>query len=333
MKIKEKIKVGHHELHNRMVKAPIHSETCVGGKITAETKRHYEERTKGGRFGLVVVEHSFVRKNGMASPTQLSSSRDSDIDGLKCLADIIHNNGSKAILQINHAGCDARKSVTGEESVSASNISVTCGLPGSKPNPVPPRVLSINEIQELEECYFLAAERAMKAGYDGIDLHSAHGYMLNQFFSPIANKRTDLYNGYTLEGRTRIHLELIRGIRQIIGEKALFALRIGGCDYMTGGTTIEDTVWACQKFEEAGVDLIDISGGLCSFIRKGHTYPGYFGEISEKVKENVTIPVLLTGGVKKVEDAEQLLLQNKADLIGVGRAITADAAWGSSLAI
>ena len=87
MLIKDKIKVGSFELRNRMVKAPIHSETCVDGKVTPETEQHYEERTKGGRFGLVVVEHSFVRKDGMASPTQLSSSRDSDIDGLKRICD------------------------------------------------------------------------------------------------------------------------------------------------------------------------------------------------------------------------------------------------------
>ena len=92
MLIKDKIKVGSFELRNRMVKAPIHSETCVDGKVTPETEQHYEERTKGGRFGLVVVEHSFVRKDGMASPTQLSSSRDSDIDGLKRICDIIHKN-------------------------------------------------------------------------------------------------------------------------------------------------------------------------------------------------------------------------------------------------
>jgi len=330
--IKDKIKVGHHILKNRMVKAPIHSETCVDGKVTAETEKHYEDRTKGGRFGLVVVEHSYVRKDGMASPTQLSSSRDSDIDGLKRICEIIHNNGSKAILQINHAGCGASRTFTGLESVSSSNISVTCGWPGSKPNPEKPRPLTVNEIQALEESYIKAAERGMKAGYDGINLHSAHAYMLNQFFSPLINKRTDEYNGYTLEGRTRIHMELIKGIRQVIGDKALFALRLGGCDYTTGGSTIEDAVWACKRFEEAGVNLLDISGGTCCFVRKGHTYPGYFGDISEAVKKEVNIPVLLTGGVKKVEDAERLLQEGKADMIGVGRIITADAGWGMELA-
>lgn len=232
MLIKDKIKVGSFELRNRMVKAPIHSETCVDGKVTPETEQHYEERTKGGRFGLVVVEHSFVRKDGMASPTQLSSSRDSDIDGLKRICDIIHKNGSTAILQISHAGCGASRDFTGEQPVSSSNISVTCGWPNAKPNPEKPRPLTVNEIHDLEEAYFRAAERAMKAGYDGINLHSAHAYLLDQFFSPLINKRTDAYNGYTLEGRTRIHMELIKGIRQVIGDKSLFALRLGGCDYM-----------------------------------------------------------------------------------------------------
>ena len=333
MLVKEKIKVGHHVLNNRMVKAPIHSETCVDGYITEETARHYEERTTGGRFGLVVVEHTFVRKDGMASPTQLSSSRDSDIEGLKRLCDIIHKNGSTAVLQINHAGCGADRIFTGLEPVSASNISVSCGWPESKPNPEKPRPLTVNEIQALEEAYIQAAERAMKAGYDGINLHSAHAYMLNQFYSPITNKRMDQYNGYTIEGRTRIHLELIKGIRQVIGEKSLFMLRLGGCDYRPGGSTIEDAVEACKLFEKAGVDLLDISGGTCCFTRKGHTYPGYFGDISEAVKKAVHVPVLLTGGVKTVADAEKLLQEGKADMIGVGRIITARPDWGMELAI
>ncbi|MBO6148952.1 MAG: NADH:flavin oxidoreductase [Lachnospiraceae bacterium] len=325
------IMAGHHLLHNRLVKAPIHDETCVDGYITADTEKNYYERTKGGRFGLVVVEHSYVRKDGMASPTQLSSSRDTDIEGLKKLADIIHKNGSTAILQINHAGCGASRSFTGLPSVSASNISVTCGWPDSKPNPDLPKPLTVSEIHELEDCYIAAAERAMKAGYDGVNLHSAHAYLLNQFFSPITNKRTDEYNGFTIEGRTRMHLEIIKGIRDRIGSKPLFALRLGGCDYTEGGSTIEDAVKACRLFEAAGVDLLDISGGTCCFTRKGHNYPGYFGDISEAVKKAVHIPVLLTGGVRTIKDAEQLLKERKADLIGVGRAITAHAGWGMEM--
>ena len=330
--IKDKIKVGNFELKNRMVKAPIHSETCILGKVTKDTVRHYEERTKGGRFGLVVVEHSFVRYDGMASPTQMSAWHDSDIEGLKRLADLIHRNGSTAILQLSHAGCGAQRVWTGVQPISASNLSIVCGWPNGKVNPETPKPMTKEDILDLEECFFRAAARAMKAGFDGVNIHSAHGYLLDQFYSPITNKRTDEYNGQTLEGRIRLHQEIIYGIRQIIGNNALLTLRLGGCDYIAGGTSIEDTVEASRAFEKMGVDLIDISGGLCCFVRPGHKEPGYFGDISEAVKKAVSIPVLLTGGVNTVGDADQLLLENKADMIGVGRAITKDAGWGAELA-
>ncbi|MDO4977360.1 MAG: NADH:flavin oxidoreductase [Eubacteriales bacterium] len=331
MLVKDSIKVGKYTVHNRMVKAPIWSDSCENGYITQKTIDHYEDRSRGSRFGIYVVEHTYVRNDGIASPSQLSSSRDSDIEGLKKLADIIHKNGSLAILQLNHAGCGAFRSWTGQDAVSASNISVACGIPSSDPNPELPKALTINEIKELETYYVKAAQRAMAAGYDGINLHSAHSYLLNQFYSPIMNKRIDAYNGYTLEGRTRIHMELIEEIRKVIGDK-LFMLRLGGCDYKNGGSTIEDAVEASKRFEQAGVDLIDISGGHCCFLRPGHTYPGYFADTSEAVKKAVNIPVLVTGGVKTVADAERLLQEGKADLIGVGRAITADANWGMELA-
>ena len=143
--VKDKIRAGHWELKNRMVKAPIHSETCVNGRITEETLKHYKNRTEDGRFGLVVVEHCFVRKDGMASATQLGVENDEAIEGLKRICDIIHKNGSTAILQISHAGCGALRSVTGCQPVSASNISVNCGWPGGKPNPENPEAFTLAE--------------------------------------------------------------------------------------------------------------------------------------------------------------------------------------------
>ena len=329
--VKDKIKVGKLELKNRIVKAPIQSNTCILGKVTQNTISHYNDRTKGGRFGLVIVEHSFVRYDGMAGPSQMSASHDSDIEGLKRLLDLIHQNGSTAILQLSHAGCGAQRCCTGATPISASNLSIMCGLPNGQVNPETPKPMTKDDILAIEECFFYAAGRAMKAGFDGIEIHSAHGYLLNQFFSPITNRRTDEYNGQTLEGRIKFHKEIIYGTRQIIGNNAILALRIGGCDYIPGGTTIEDTVQAAKVFEKLGVDLLDISGGLCSFVRPNHPEPGYFSEISEAVKKAVRIPVLLTGGVKTIEDAEQLLFENKADMIGVGRVITKDARWGAEL--
>ncbi len=331
MMVKSSICAGRYSMKNRMVKAPIFTNSCVDGKITEKTIQHYEERLKGGRFGLVIVEHTYVRKDGMAAKTQLSASDDSDIEGLACLAEIVHKNGGFALLQLNHAGCDARREYAGLPAVSPSGLSTPAGLPGTPPNPDTPEILTKNEILALEDAYIRAAERAMKAGYDGVQIHSAHGYMLNQFYSPVSNRRIDEYNGYTIEGRTRVQREIIRGVRKVI-RGGLLSIRIGGCDYdMSGGTTIEDTVRAAKLYEKAGVDIIDISGGLSSFVRPGHTEPGYFGEITEAVKQEVHVPVVLTGGVKSVEEAEQLLREGKADMIGVGRAITADPNWGSEL--
>ena len=125
-----------------------------------------------------------------------------------------------------------------------------------------------------------------------------------------------------------IILELIR---EIIGDKSIFALRLGDCDYKTGGTTIDDAVEACKRFEAAGVDLLYISVDLYCFTRKGYNYTGYFGDISEAVKKIVNIPVLLTGGIKTVADAAQILEEGKTDMIGVGRIITARANYGKEL--
>ena len=166
----------------------------------------------------------------------------------------------------------------------------------------------------------------MEAGYDGIEIHCAHGYLLNQFYSPMTNKRSDAYGG-SLENRLRFMLETVALVREAIGTTAPIAVRLGGADYLPGGSSEEDAVEAGALLEAAGVDLIDLSGGMCFFSRPGHLEAGYFSTMSEKVKTRVSVPVLLTGGVQTVSDAEKLLLTGKTDLIGVGRALMKDARW------
>ncbi len=169
--------------------------------------------------------------------------------------------------------------------------------------------------------------RAKKAGFDGIELHSAHGYLLNQFFSPLSNKRKDCYNGITIEGRIRLHLEIIASLRDALGSNYPLAIRLGACDYMEGGTLISDSVAAAIEFEKAGIDLLDISGGFCSYQNPDSQEPGYFSECSKAIKNAVSIPVMLTGGIKDIQSAEALLKQQKADMIGVGRPMLKDAQW------
>lgn len=317
------IAVNKMELPNRLVMPPMATaKSDADGKVTEELCAYYAEKSGGGYIGLVITEHSYISMEGKASKGQLSIADDRDVAGLKNLVAAVHQNDTKVMAQINHAGGAARQEVTGCEPLSASSVKV----PGAAVEK-PPREMTAAEIQKVILDFTHAATRAKAAGFDGVEIHSAHGYLLNQFFSPLTNQRTDDYCGTSIEGRTRLHLEIIRAVREAVGPDYPIALRLGACDYMDGGITLQDSVLAAAEFEKAGIDLLDISGGFCRYTLPGVTEPGYFSELSEAVKKSVKIPVILTGGVTDADGAEKLLAGQKADMIGVGRAILKDSGW------
>ena len=178
------------------------------------------------------------------------------------------------------------------EPVSASAVK----SPRAKAEASTPRAMRVEEIQTVVEAFAQAACRAQEAGFDGVELHAAHGYLLNQFYSPLTNHRTDAYTGATLAGRLRFLLEAVEAVRAAVGQELLLAVRLGAGDDMPGGTTVEDSVRACQLLEQAGVDLLDISGGFCGPYRGGSKEQGYFSDWSQTVKAAVSVPVLVTGG-------------------------------------
>jgi 2,4-dienoyl-CoA reductase-like NADH-dependent reductase (Old Yellow Enzyme family) len=192
-----------------------------------------------------------------------------------------------------------------------------------------PKELTHKEIREIIEDFKAAAYRVKKAGFDGVEIHSAHGYFLNQFLSPLTNKRTDAYGG-DLSDRIKIHLEVIEAVREAVGEDFPILLRLGAIDCMEGGISIEDSKNAALEFEKAGVEILDISGGFCGYVRPDVTGQGYFSDLAEAIKEFISIPVILTGGITEVQAAENLLSEEKADLIGVGRAILNDSNWAKA---
>jgi len=306
--------------NNRLVMPPMAtSKSEQDGRVSKDILDYYEEKSQGGYISLIIIEHSFITLQGKASERQLSIADDSIVDDLKKLANIIHKNGSKAVMQINHAGSAASIEVTGCEPVGPSTI----------PNPRRgnvPKELSRSEIEIIIGEFVNAALRTKEAGFDGVEIHSAHGYLLNQFFSPLTNKRTDKYGGDLL-GRIQIHLEIIKAVRDAVGNDFPILLRLGASDYMEGGSTIEDSKIAALEFENAGVDVLDISGGFCGYTIPGNTSQGYFSPLTEAIKEVVSIPVILTGGITEALAAEKLLSEGKADLIGVARAIYKDSKW------
>lgn len=316
MRLDQEIRIGQVKVNNRLVMPPMQTNKTDHGHVTEELVRYYRERAVMSRPGIIITEHSCIAESGRAAEGQLTIASDESVVEHRRLTDAIHEGGSKAFVQLNHAGSNGIG-----ESVSASAVSIPVKKLLKRP-----RALTADEILEIERQFADAAARAVKAGYDGVEIHCAHGYLLNQFYSPLTNKRSDDYGG-SLENRLRFTLETVACVRGAVGGEIPIAVRLGGADYLPGGSKEEDAVEACKLLEAAGVDLLDLSGGMCFYMRPGHLEAGYFASMSAKVKSAVSVPVLLTGGVKKVADAEALLADGKADLIGVGRALLKDAAW------
>ncbi|WP_353892435.1 NADH:flavin oxidoreductase [Proteinivorax hydrogeniformans] len=306
-------------LHNRLVYPPMATTKAdVDGALTQEILDFYKEKSEGGYIGLIVTEHAFITQKGKAHERQLSISKDEDIEGMRKLADVLRGNGCKSVAQINHAGGKAKKDVTGYTPVAPSADSEH--LKGEV------HQLSLDEISDIVSEFADAALRVKKAGFDGVQIHSAHSYLLNQFFSPLTNKRKDKYGG-DLNNRIRIHLEVIEAVRKAVGEDFHVQIRLGASDFEEGGTTIEHSKVAAKEFERAGVDIIDISGGVNGYNISGLKGQGFFAPLTEAIKEVVNVPVVLTGGITDLLAAEELLKEDKADLIGVGRAIYKDSTW------
>ncbi|WP_292776953.1 NADH:flavin oxidoreductase [Methanobrevibacter sp.] len=295
------LKIKNITIPNRIMMPPMARELSDEGKVSDALIEYYAKRAEG--TGLIIVEHEYVSPEGIASPKQLSMADDSVIDGFRKLTDAIHSKGSFAIAQLNHAGI---------ESISHNKLNLN--------------EMTLDEIDHVKESFVKAAVRSKKAGFDGVEIHAAHGYFLSQFYSPYTNKRTDDYGG-TLENRIRLHNEIIADVREAVGEDYVIAIRFGAYDYLEGGSKLEDIPIAVESFVKSGADLIDISGGLCRYVNPNSKEPGYFRQLSKIAKDSCDVPVILTGGVKKAKDAENLLNEGFCDLIGIGRALLMDAEW------
>lgn len=318
MLFQNEIQVGTITLRNRIVMPPMATGKAPDGVPTDEIITYYKERARG--TGLIIVEHAYILPEGMAHANQLSMATDEVIPAYQKLTDAVHSEGAKIFAQINHAGAKAKD--TGLPAKAPSAVSV-------RDSEIPTEMRSA-DIAEVVEAFVAAARRVKASGFDGVEIHSAHGYLLNQFYSPLANKRTDDYSVTPMGNRIRLHGEVIRAVREEVGADFPVAIRLGGCDYLENGSEVADVPQAVKAFEQTGADLIDMTGGLQGFVRPEHTEPGYFRELSEAAKSAVSVPVILTGGVTTAEEMEQLLAEGAADLIGVGRPMLKDGQWSAN---
>ncbi len=299
-------------LRNRIVFPPMQSgRASFQGEVTDKLINFYVRRSQA--LGLPIVEHAYVSALGKIGPKQLGIYSDALIGGFEKLASGIHSVGAPAVVQISHAGAVANKKVIGETPVGPCNRPKT-------------RMLEKTELLELTEDYALAADRALKAGFDGVELHGAHGYLLNQFFSPLLNKREDEFGG-SLENRMRFPLMVVEKVRKRVGN-GLLLYRLGSDDLAPKGTHIEDAVVFAQKLEAAGIDILDVSGGMCgSNPKQLQQIAGYFIPQAIAVKREVNVPVIGVGGIKDALFADALVKEGKVDLVAVGRAIWHNHEW------
>jgi NADPH2 dehydrogenase len=299
-------------LQCRIVMAPMNTELATRtGEVTKRLVKYYFIRSKG--LGLLVIGHSFVSLQGKLSERQLGMHDDSLIPGLKKLVQSVKTIGTPIIAQINHAGACASMKITGMPPVAPSSAE---GV----------RELQLREIEDLSCAFALAAERVMKAGFDGVELHGAHGFLLNQFISPLTNRRSDKYGG-SLENRMRFPLEVVEKTKEMVGEEVLM-YRMGVDELDSAGTGIEESKRFALKLQEAGIDIIDVSGGLCgSSPERLRGIQGYFVDYAHQIKEVVSVPVVGVGGIRDPEYADKLVRDGMVDLVAVGTELLKDPEW------
>ena len=307
-------KIGSLELKNRCIMAPMSAALAnPDGTVSDELIAYFVARAKGG-MGLIMTEYAFVQPNGRSSDHQISVAEDSMIPGLARLAEAVHENGAKICLQLQHGG---RRSCV--ESTAPSPI------PFDKGHPTP-RVLTTAEVYKLVDDFVAGAVRAKKAGYDMVEVHCAHGYLLNDFVSPRANRRVDEFGG-SMEGRARAAVMIIRGIKEACGADYPVSVRLSGEELVTDGNRKRDAAAMAQLFEEAGADLINVSCGVNGVgygIAPAAKETGHNVEAAEEIHRVVDCAVSVAGRINEPEYAEAILRAGKAEFVSFGRALFAD---------
>lgn len=305
------------DLRNRIVMAPMLSRLCdPGGVVSPKLIDYYAERAKGGA-GLLIVEYCYIdEKESKANQGQLGVYSDQLLAGLGDLAEAIHEWGAKTVLQICHAGrCTSRKYM---------------GRQPMAPSPVPSytgemaREMTPEDIEGVIEAFAEAARRAKFAGFDGVELHGTHGYLMAQFLSPYTNRRADVY------GRDRglFGLRVLERVRSRVGKDFLVGYRLSGEEFVEGGITLDQARPFARRLEEAGIDYIHVSGSITEkgehFVIPLYFPQGYLLHLAAAIKQMVQVPVIAVGAIHDPALAEEALEKGQADLIAMGRALIAD---------
>lgn len=321
-------KIGSLTLKNRIMKAPQSSGMSnMDGTVSERLVRYYRQQAAGGA-GMIIVEYAYVDDIGAKSAhCHLGISNNEHIPGLAWLAENIREQGAVPAIQIEHCG---RQKFLGTQPICAPSAIPWPKLWDQYGVQAVPHVLTIEEIQDIVHAFGDAALRAKQAGFELVEIHGAHGYLLTNFFSPTTNHRTDLYGG-SLENRMRIYVEIVRDVRKKVGPDFPVTIRLSGTDYEPDGFPIEDTIELAKVLEKEGIDAFHISGG------DHHTMIHQVSPMAidvchnvwaaEAIKKVVHVPVIASGSITLPEYAEEIIASGKGDFVGLGRPLWADPEW------
>ena len=305
------------ELSNRFVRsATWEGMAADDGRVTPRLTETMVALAKGG-VGMIITSHAYVRQEGQAGPWQIGVYEDKMIDGLKEMAAAVHENGGKIVMQIAHAGNFAVEQLTGLVPWVVSDFEGLAQTPRHE--------MTVDDIRALTASFAEAAKRAKSAGFDGVQLHCAHGYLLSQFLSPLYNRRMDDYGG-SIANRARIHLEVLSAVRKAVGDDFPILAKLNCGDFVEGGLNTADALQVARMLADAGLDALEISGGVITGGRmspsrmvKNEEQEAYFKTEARALGDQFKIPLILVGGMRSFETAEALLADGTADFISMCR--------------
>jgi len=303
------------ELKNRLVRSATAERMCdEDGRPEQAMIDLYADLARGG-VGLIVTGHAFVHESGKAHPTMTAVHRDDLVPSLRALGEVVHQEGGKVVMQINHAGRQTSEETIGRNPVAPSPV------PRGKGGPRP-HELTEAEIRELVAAFGRAAGRAKEAGFDGVQLHGAHGYLINQFCSPASNWRHDRWGG-SIARRLRFLEEVAAAARDEVGGDYPLLIKLGVQDFVRDGLTLDDGVEIVRHLSDWGLDAVEISCGMgATSARKDILRPddeAYFLPQARRAREATDLPIILVGGMRSLAVMESILEEGTADFISMSR--------------
>ena len=323
-------KIGQLEIKNRFVRSATYEGLAnEEGEITEKLVDFYKKLAEGGS-GLIITSYAFIQQSGQANNKQIGVYKDDFIPGLKKIADIIHEHGEgcKVVLQLVHAG---RQSHHVKETVAPSAVL-------EKFSNKMPREMTTNEIEETIESFAFAVRRAKEAGFDGVQLHGAHGYLISEFLSPYTNKRTDQYGGNT-DNRLRFVEQIYRKSRELVGDDFPILIKMNCDDFLEGGITLNESKKITKMLSNIGYDAIEISSCMWETVKRKKNEigwkptfipesrkaigtvnePAYHLPYAKEIKMGIDIPLILVGGLNSIDLVEEILNKGDADFVAFSR--------------